>query len=241
MDVTLYGLDISHPSRAAALMLGHKGIPYRYAAMPPGTQPLLLRARGFRGATVPALRVGGHRVQGSVRIARELERIHPEPPLYPADPEARRAVEAAEEWGDRVYQPVPREVFRWALAQDPSVREFLAAMLGLPAPQLSGRMFIPAARYFAGSTGATDERIERHVRELPSHLAHVDELLAAGTIGGDALNAADFQIATTTRLLLRVAPLSELAEGRPAAEHAMRVCPDFDGDPVTIALPRDPG
>src|SRR5581483_6951386 len=67
-------------------------------------------------------------------------------------------------------------------------------------------------------------------------LDHVDELIAAGTLGGEELNAADFQIGTTTRVLLNLAPLRPLTEGRPAAEHALRVAPRF-GREAPLDLP----
>ncbi len=237
MDVTVYGLDISHPTQTALLMLGHKEIPHSYSAMPPGSQPLVLRARGFRGATVPAMRIDDRRVQGSLAISREIERVRPEPPLFPVDPTLRAAVEEAERWGDATYQPIPRVIFRWALTRDRALRTFLAGSIGLPAARITGEAFLPPAIYFARSTGATDERIERALRELPSHLDHVDELLADGTIGGATLNAADFQIATTTRVLGRLTPIASIVEGRPAAEHALRVCPEFEGDETSIEIP----
>jgi glutathione S-transferase len=39
----------------------------------------------------------------------------PEPPLFPADPDRRAAVEEAERWGERVLQPVPRQLFRYLI------------------------------------------------------------------------------------------------------------------------------
>jgi glutathione S-transferase len=66
----------------------------------------------------------------------------------------------------------------------------------------------------------------------------VDELIAAGTLGGEELNAADFQIATTTRVLLNFTQLRPLIEGRPAAEHALRLLPDF-GRPAPLPIPAE--
>jgi glutathione S-transferase len=56
----------------------------------------VLKVQRFPGITVPALKLDGERVQGSLEIGRELDRIRPEPPLYPADPEKRAKVEEAE-------------------------------------------------------------------------------------------------------------------------------------------------
>ena len=120
--VKLYSIAVSHPARAAGLMLRHKGIDYELVNLTPGSQRLLLRLNGFRGGTVPALAIDGRRVQGSLRVSRALEELEPEPPLFPADPEQRSAVEAAERWGEAVLQPVPRNLFRWCLARDAAAR-----------------------------------------------------------------------------------------------------------------------
>ena len=109
----LYVILGSHACRAGMLMLDHKGIAYRAVNLPTGLQPLLLRLRGFRGGsvhrgiggrrpsmlamadrlgTVPALRYDGDHVQTNREIARFLDRVRPDPPLFPADPERRAAI-----------------------------------------------------------------------------------------------------------------------------------------------------
>src|SRR6185295_18466602 len=79
------------------------------------------------------------KVQGSLNISRELDRIQPDPPLFPADPEKRRKVEEAEAWGDGAPQDIPRTIIWWAFKRDRSgMVSFLenapaAARFGLPA------------------------------------------------------------------------------------------------------------
>jgi glutathione S-transferase len=105
MRATLFGLPASHPTLAAELMLRHKGIDYRRIDFFPAVHRGILRALGFPGVTVPAVRLDGAKVQGTGRIALALDALVPDPPLFPADPERRRAVEEAEAWGDEVLQP----------------------------------------------------------------------------------------------------------------------------------------
>jgi len=88
-------------------MLRHKGIEPKVVDIPPGLQPLALRGLGFRGGTVPALKLDGRRIHGSLAIARALEALVRDPQLYPADPGERRRIEEAERWGGAVFQPVP--------------------------------------------------------------------------------------------------------------------------------------
>src|SRR4051812_24195940 len=102
-DLVLYGFRFSHPCVSVQLMLEHKRLPYRYKEVAPGLHPFLLVARGFRGRTVPAMRMDGTRVQGSRAIAAELDRRFPaEPHLFPADAEARHLVEEAERRGEEL-------------------------------------------------------------------------------------------------------------------------------------------
>jgi glutathione S-transferase len=237
VPATLYSLSLSHPSQAVRLMLERKGIEHRVVELQAGFHPLQLRAAGFRGGTVPALKLDGRRVQGSLRISRALEQTRPEPALFPA---ARRAaVEEAEAWGERELQPVPRRLFRWAASRDAGLRRWLAAdVVGLPAPGLMAVGYAPVARVFARMVDASDERVRADLAELPRKLDRVDELIAAGTIGGTEPNAADFQIGTTVRVLLAYEDLRPQTEGRPAAELAMRVLPHFPG-PIPRTLPAE--
>ena len=83
---------------------------------------------------MPALKLDGRRIQGSREIARELDQIQPEPPLFPADPAQRAAVEEAEAWGDDVFQQMPRRMIWWALKRDraPLASYSEGARLGIP-------------------------------------------------------------------------------------------------------------
>ncbi len=225
MSVKLYGLAVSHPSHAARAMLEHKGIEYEMVNFPPLSQPIALRAAGFRGRKVPALKLDGRRIQGSLAIARALEDLQPDPPLFPAD--RRAAVEEAEAWGERELQPLPRRFFRWALATKPDMRRHVFGTIAkLPAPGVAGTAMLPTLRWFAHVSRATDENTRAGVERLPGLLDHVDELIGDRTIGrpGEP-NAADFQIASSIAVLRVFADLRPEVEGRPAAELARRLFP----------------
>src|SRR5690348_12798735 len=106
----LYVIPASHPSRTAAMMLDLKGIPFKRVDLMPVVSKGRLRLAGFGGVTVPALKIEGRKVQGSREIARELDELRPEPPLFPADAALRAEVEAAEFWGDQTLQTVARRI-----------------------------------------------------------------------------------------------------------------------------------
>jgi glutathione S-transferase len=223
----LYALAFSHPAQAARLMLERKQIEHEVVDLLPGMHPILLRAAGFRGTTVPALRIDGRRIQGSRVISRELDELVPEPALFPSDPGRRRAVEEAEEWGERALQPVPRRMFRWAVSRDAELRRWFAQQMGMPAPGLMATLNTPIAHTLARKVHADDTRVRADVLGLPASLDHVDALIADGTIGGDEPNAADFQIGPSVRLLMNFPQLEPMVEGRPAAGLAVRMMPTF--------------
>jgi glutathione S-transferase len=225
MSVKLYGIAVSHPSHAAQAMLEHKGIEYELVNFPPLTQPIALRAAGFRGRKVPALKIDGRKVQGSLSISRALEDMKPDPPLFPAD--RRAAVEEAEAWGEREFQPLPRRFFRWGVAYNPELRKYVLGTINkTPAPGVAGVAMLPTFRWFANVSRATDENTRAGLERLPVLLDHVDELIAEGTIGrADEPTAADFQIASTIATLQVFAEIRPVLEGRPGTELARRLFP----------------
>src|SRR3954453_18709465 len=229
MGIKLYGTPPSPPSHSARLMLERKGLDHRLIWLLPGLWPALLRTRGFRGGTVPAMKIDGRRIQGSLLISRELEELKPEPALFPSDPERRVAVEEAERWGDEILQDVPRRIVRWISVHRPETRVMIAREIGVPLPKLAAWINAPTARYMANKVDS-DEEIRNAIGAVGEVLDHVDDLIASGVIGADQPNAADFQIATSVRALLTVRDLDRATQGRPAADHAMRLVPEFGND-----------
>jgi glutathione S-transferase len=232
VNVRLYTIPGSHPGVAVQLMLGHKGIPFKRKDLFPAVSRAVLRASGFPGNTVPAIRIDGERVQGSRQIARELERLQPDPPLFPADPAARAAVEEAERFGDEELQHPIRQTIWWSLRKDVSAMESFSkdARLGLPINSLTVKSAAPLAAITARLHGASDENVRADLAALPDLLQRIDDLIAAGTIGGEQLNAADFQIAPSVRLAMTLLDLRPLIESRPAGELAARVQPEMPGE-----------
>jgi glutathione S-transferase len=228
VQARLYGFAISNPANSARLMLAYKGVETKWVELPPGIHPWILKALGYRRGTVPALKLDGRKIEDSVELSHALETLIPEPPLFPADPERRRAVEEAERWGEAELQMVPRRIFRWTFAHDNDARARLAKDLGFPLPGLVGRLNAPIAKSMAKRVDADLEHAQALLRELPATLDHADALIADGTIGDpDAPNAADFQIAPSIRALAGVKDLLPLLAGRPCDAHARRLLPSF--------------
>jgi glutathione S-transferase len=228
-EAKLYVIPGSHPSRTAMLMMERKGIPYKRVDLMPVISKGILKAQRFPGITVPALKLDGKRVQGSIEIGRELDRIQPDPPLYPADPELRAKVEEAEAWGDE-FQRKPRRFSWWAFRKDraPMASYSEGARLGVPvglAVKTGGPLVAMAARL----NDANDASVSADLASLRADLDRIDAWIADGVIGGPQPNAADYQIAPSLRLAMSLDDLRPFIEGRPCGEMANRVVPDFPG------------
>jgi glutathione S-transferase len=238
VSTTLYVIPGSHPSRTAIMMLDRKGIDYKRVDLMPVISKAALRALGFAGNTVPALKLDGRKVQGTREIARELDRTHPEPPLFPADPAARAAVEQAESWGEEVFQPLPRRMLWNAYRRDrsPLASYSEGARLGVPIG-LAVKTAAPIVALAVRLNEASDENVRADLAALPGMLQRIDDWIAEGVLGGEQLNAADLQIATSLRLLMTLDDIRPAIEARPAGELAMRVAPDYPGRTPAI-LPK---
>ena len=130
---------------------------------------------------MPALKIDGRQIQGTGAIARELDRLRPEPPLFPADAEQRAAVEEAERFGDsELQQPVRRSLW-WALRKDHApLRSYSeGAKLGLPIG-LAVKTAAPIVAASARFNEATDENVRRALAALPAMLQRIDDWIAAG-------------------------------------------------------------
>ena len=236
MPNRLYVMPISNAAAAGAAMVAHKRIPHRLIRLMPGLHPILLRFAGFEGFTVPAFELDGRKVQGSRGIARVLDEIRPERPLFPSDPERRAAVEEAERWGDQVLQPVPRRLFRHLLLTDEEARLWMGTeILHMPAARVMAVLFMPVIRQMARKSRADDARVRDDIAGLPELLDNVDALIADGTIGTPEPNAADFQILASVSVLRAFADLGEQVRGRPCEAKARRLYPDWP--PIPTGLP----
>ena len=246
---TLYVIPGSHPCRSAILMLKHKRIPFRRVDVITLTHPLAVRLYGFRSGretrtagarrplplrmgdllgTVPALAADGHRVMTNHDIARFLDDHHLEPPLFPADPGQRRAVEEAERWANDTLQMAARRIALAHAVGDPSAmsRSTADGRMGylLYRRALARRLIIPM---IGRLVFAADRAAERELlADLPAMLDRIDAWIADGVLGGAQLNAADFMVAPSLALILYRPDALPLFEGRPALELVDRLLPE---------------
>src|SRR2546430_928285 len=245
----LYVIPGSHACRSGVLMVEHKGVPYERVDIPTLLHPVAVRLHGFdaggqtRNAggrrtlpirlgdllgTVPALACNGERASTNHQIARFLDDRHPEPSLFPADPEQRQAVEDAEGWANEKLQMAARRIaLAWAV-HDPAEASRSAGD-GRMGYLLYRRVFL--RRLIIPQIGrlifAADRAAERELlADLPAMLDRIDAWIGDGVLGGAHLNAADFMVAPSLALMLYRPDVLPLFEGRPALELVDRLLPE---------------
>jgi len=198
--LTLYELTISHFCEKARWALDHKGLEYRARTLVPGFH-ILSVWRKARTQTVPVLvdHESGAVLTDSTDILHYLDRIRPDPPLFPADAELAAEVAAVEEeidtgWGPQAssaaycnYVRFPAELRRiWNTGLGPLQR----AALGLAMPVL--------ARGLRRRRGLSREAGARFAAQALQALDSLQERLDANGgryLVGDAFTAADLTAA----------------------------------------------
>jgi glutathione S-transferase len=130
----IWRIPFSTNVERVALALGHKGLTADWVDVDPSDRSEVEHLSGQ--PLVPVLELDGRVIVDSTAIIEELERVRPEPPLYPADPARRAEVEVFVDWFNRVWKRPPNE---------------LEAELGKPEP---GRETVK--RLGAEITGALD-------------------------------------------------------------------------------------
>jgi glutathione S-transferase len=240
----------THPCRTGMLMLEHKGIPYRRIDLPAALHPLALRPHGFRGnaapfrdidgrphrvlafadrmGTVPALLFDGSRIMRNRDIARFLDEVQPDPPLFPAKPDRRLAVEEAERWGDEVLQMAARRLLLAAMLRGPDgiVNRGEDGRLG-PLISRHETARFAVARLVARFAFAANARSEDDLlATLPGMLDRIDAWVEAQVLNGEQLYAADFMIVTSLALLCYRPGVPAELERRPTIRLIDRVLPE---------------
>jgi glutathione S-transferase len=240
MPAKLYVVHGSHPCVTVQRALDLKAVPYEVVELLPPMHAALQRVR-FGSRTVPGLKLeSGEKISGSRAIIRRLEELAPEPALFPADADARVAVGRAEEWGDEVWQPMARRLLWQTLTLHPQAMKSYQAGSRFPLPAPAVRALAPTINAVERRLNAADEgAVRADLRALPGHLDRIDGWIAEGVLGGESVNAADLQIATTSRLMLTIGDVRPFFAGRPAETHAMGLFGDWAGSTPAGVFPSE--
>jgi glutathione S-transferase len=212
-----------------------KGLDYERIDLTPGPahKEEMARIYGEGNTTVPGLLIDDRPVHGSRPILAELERLAPEPALFP-EPIAD-SVREAERWGDEELQDLGRRLPWGALYFRPEAMGTYVS--GEPLDPAATDYVIRAIPTWWEYHRITAEVLAEDLAGLPAKLDHVDALAADGLIDGEQPTAADLQIGATLRVLLTVGDLRPLIEGGAGERVARRWFAEYPGDIPAGAYP----
>jgi glutathione S-transferase len=232
--ITLYTCPECPYSAIVRAILAHKRLPFRRVDLIPGVHAAVLRLLQFPENTVPALNIAGERVHSTIAAVSALERVYPERPLFPADPDHRRLVEDITRWARQTIGPIKNDLYWWGMVLDPAAVIALWENARTGVPKTILRRALPrAVRAFGRSQPPDTEAGMRRLATVPSLLQHIDANIDAGIIGGLELNAGDFHAGMVARLLMSLADLEPIVSSRPAGALAARTYTE----PIAHAAP----
>jgi glutathione S-transferase len=104
----IYRIPFSTNVERVSLALGHKGIKVEWIDLDPHDRVEVERVSGQ--PLVPVLVDDGHVVADSTAILRYLERLQPEPRVFPSQPARRAELDIFIDWFNRVWKRAPNEI-----------------------------------------------------------------------------------------------------------------------------------
>lgn len=232
MDLELLQFPYSHFNEKARWALDYKGLPHLRRSLLPGLH--MRPVKRLTGQTqTPCLRVDDTWNVGSARIVTELDRIAPEPPLFPSDPAERRQIEIIVARFDDDWAPRIRRVVLSALLGDSG---YLARMFaeGQPAAKrLFYRALMPMAKGMIRSgNGITGEgSIQNGHAACRTALDFVAENAGRnGYLVGERFTAADL---TAAAILSPLAdpPDCDMTRPRPVPEKVTALLREYHDHP----------
>lgn len=196
---TLIQLDISHYSEKVRWALDYKQVPHRRRSPLPGSHmPIAFALTRGESITLPLLRLDGRTIADSTTILATLEERHPDPPLYPADPDQLRRALELEDFFDEELGPHARLLPFHELTKEPAMfAELASAAVPGPLGKAKGAIGLYARTYTGLRFGVRDEAAAELAREkIVVALDRLDAELAAGD--GEFLVGESFSVADLT-------------------------------------------
>ncbi len=198
----LWHIPPSHYSEKVRWALDHKGVAHERKAPPPpahmGVAMWLTRGGTY---TFPVLTLDGRSIGDSTAIIAELERRHPDPPLYPADPGERTRALALEDFFDEELGPHSRLLAFNAMLDDrEALTEFTKGLLpgrlagngAVRRVATTGGGLFARARYRVSNNSAADLARSKILAALDRLEAELEDA------GGDYLAGGSFSVADLT-------------------------------------------
>jgi glutathione S-transferase len=192
----LWHLKVSNFNEKARWALDYKRVPHVRRAAEPGRHRKIAQ-KLCGGTTLPVLVLNGSAIGDSTEIIAALERLHPEPPLYPADPDERRRALALEEFFDEELGPYARTLAVDHLLADPTLMMDTFVPDAAPTRRWVARATFPQVRRrVKADMGIDDLAVEHAYEKLRAAGERFErELRPCGYLAGDRFSVADLTLA----------------------------------------------
>lgn len=209
----LWHLAMSHYNEKARWALDFKRVPHvRRATMPAASA--LVGMRFGRSDTLPVMTAGGEVFTDSAEIIAALERMAPEPALYPGDPAEREIALALEQRFDLGIGKTVRQVGYRSVLADPRMAVEMLSLGGPPSRKRIVSLIFPVIapamrKRFDVPPPGDDQPLAQLEAEIDFIAAQVGE---SGYLVGERFSVADL---TAAALLAPVVCPEAMPEGMP--------------------------
>jgi len=190
--IELLQFRFSPYNEKARWALDYKNVPHKRTNLAPGPHAGTIRALTGQTAT-PVLKIGTRAIAGSARIIDELERLYPQPALYPADGAAwARALEIEKRFDDDLMPRIRRAILMTVIVDGFYVAKVFGGgfVYGLLFPLVRGR--VKQGNGITGPDSVADG--ERATQDAFDWVAA--ETKKTGYLVGDRFTVADLTVAS---------------------------------------------
>jgi glutathione S-transferase len=141
MNLHVHRIPFSTNVERVALAAAHKGVAVEWVDHEPSDRSAIVALSGQ--PFVPVAELDGRVIADSPAILRELERLVPDPPLWPAEPARRAETDIFVDWFNRVWKIAPnRMADEPGAADQPAWAADLRGSLDRFEALLDGRAFL---------------------------------------------------------------------------------------------------
>jgi glutathione S-transferase len=200
----LWHFPVSLYSEKVRWALDHKRWPHVRTALVPGFH--IPVARWVSGQSqLPILKVDGRVIAGSASILEEIERLAPERPLFPTEPEARARALGIQAFFDTVVAPEFRRLFWSTYLDRPAECARIAADGSSDVIRVGWEFLLPVMRPLLRSNmGLDEEQVGAARSRMHSHFDRLaSEIGPSGYLVGDYFGVADLAAAATMTAIVR--------------------------------------
>lgn len=201
--ITLHQFPFSHYNEKVRWALDWKGLPHRRVPYLPGPHaPQIQRLSGQ--TQTPVVRFGSEVVFGSSRIVEELERRHPDPPLFPSDPAERtRALEIVRYFDEEVGVRARQALFAVSVHEADWMCRVFSTGRSLPVRALYRATFPLAKTVLIRSMSLGDESAVAEANAATQRALDfvARETAATGQLVGERFTVADLTAAALLAVL----------------------------------------